>query len=155
LAGLSEKEQLAFLAHQDDWLFHTVLSLPLSPSNDERLNDLSAGWLLNGKAVAQQALASRALLSRDEGNPKVAKTVAELTAVRRELAGQVLKAVKPGEEDDRQARLDQLTADEQRLSRELAAANGQAAPSPEWLTIETFRQALPADSTYIDIMRIK
>jgi CHAT domain-containing protein len=155
LVGLSEKEQLAFLAHQDDWLLHTVLSLPLSPSDDERLPDLSAGWLINGKAVAQQALASRALLSRDESNPKVAKTVQELTAVRQELAALALKAAKPGEEAARQARIEQLTSAEQRLSRELAAANGQAPPLREWVTVDALRRALPDDAIYIDIMRFQ
>jgi len=155
LVGLSDKEQLAFLMHQDTWLFHTALSLPLSSADEMRLNDLSAGWLLNGKAVAHQALASRSLLSRDASNPGMAKIVADLTAVRRELAGHVLKAAKPGDEETYQTRLSKLTADEQRLERELAAANGQTPSSRNWLTVDALRQSLPDDTIYIDIMRFQ
>jgi len=83
----------------------------------------------------------------------MAKTVADLTAVRRELAGHVLKAAKPGEEEMYQTRLNKLTADEQRLERELAAANGQTSTSRDWLTVDVLREALPNDAVYIDIVR--
>ncbi|HBI47007.1 MAG TPA: hypothetical protein DDY78_29760 [Planctomycetales bacterium] len=65
LPVLSEKEQLAFLEHKDAVFFHVAESLALSRREDATTAAQSAGWLLNGKAVAQEALAQRVLAALD------------------------------------------------------------------------------------------
>jgi CHAT domain-containing protein len=65
LPVLSEKEQLAFLEHKDAANFQVAESLALSRREDAATAALSASWLLNGKAVAQEALAQRALAALD------------------------------------------------------------------------------------------
>src|SRR5262249_5542034 len=47
---LSEKEQLTFLQTQDEHHLHSCLSLGLVQPSQANLAQLSAGWLLNGKA---------------------------------------------------------------------------------------------------------
>jgi CHAT domain-containing protein/tetratricopeptide (TPR) repeat protein len=68
LPVLSEKEQLAFLEHKDAAQFHFAESLALSRREEAAIAALSAGWLLNGKAVAQESLAQRVLAALDAGD---------------------------------------------------------------------------------------
>src|SRR5207302_5351571 len=78
LPALSEAEQLAFLKANDEIHLHAALSVALNRRDDPETLGRSAGWVLNGKAVAQEALAQRALLSRDQKNPAAAPLVAQL-----------------------------------------------------------------------------
>ena len=71
--GLSEKEQLSFLEQRDGWQLHDSLSLAISSPADAGLTAASAGWLLNGKAVAEEALSERTRLARDATDPAAAK----------------------------------------------------------------------------------
>jgi CHAT domain-containing protein len=65
LPTLPEHEQLAFLEHKDVGDFHVVESLGLSRHGDAGAAVLAAGWVLNGKAVAHEAMAQRALMALD------------------------------------------------------------------------------------------
>ena len=60
LPALAEAEQLAFLKANDERFLHVALSLALVRRDDPEAVGRSAGWVLNGKAVAQEALAQRA-----------------------------------------------------------------------------------------------
>jgi hypothetical protein len=64
---LSEREQLKFLARNDRDALHASLSVILKRPADAGLAERTAGWLLNGKAVAHEALAQQALLARRAG----------------------------------------------------------------------------------------
>ena len=59
LPALAEAEQLAFLKANDERFLHGALSLALARRDDPDAVGRSAGWVLNGKAVAQEALAQR------------------------------------------------------------------------------------------------
>ena len=76
---------------------HAALSLALARRDDPEAVGRSAGWVLNGKAVAQEALAQRALLARDRDDPAAAR----LAAVRNQLAALTLASPKPGQEQER------------------------------------------------------
>jgi len=65
LAVLSEKDQLAYLDHRDAKQFHIAESIALNRREDAAPAALSAGWVLNGKAVAQESLAQRVLAALD------------------------------------------------------------------------------------------
>ena len=64
LPGLSEAEQITFLKQTDSRSFSTSLTLGYVRREDPSIRAVSAGWLINGKALAQEALAQRALLAR-------------------------------------------------------------------------------------------
>ena len=59
LPALAETEQLIFLKATDEGQFHGAFSLALAHPDDHAMEARSAGWVLNGKAVAQEALAQR------------------------------------------------------------------------------------------------
>lgn len=153
LPALSEKEQLTFLRETDEVPFHGALTLGLVQRQDPKLSVLSAAWLLNGKGVVQAALAERALLTRDVQNPKLAVIVQELLEVRRKLAGVALAAPQPGKETARRETLEQLTAQEERLARQLSEAGGRTARTDPWVELADVRQALPAEGILIDVAR--
>lgn len=58
LPDLPENEQNQFLAVRYQVEFRSALSLGLANAEDASIRELSAGWLLNGKAVVQEALAT-------------------------------------------------------------------------------------------------
>ena len=153
LPGLSAKEQAKFLMATDSGPFHAALSLGLSRAADPQLVSLSAGWLLNGKALTQEALAQTATVSRESHDPTVGAVVKELRRLRRQLATLTLSGAKPGQEAARRIRLEQLERQEEVLARRLAEANGQVFLSDSWVDIATVRQALPTNAVFIDIAR--
>ena len=115
LPSLSAKEQAKFLQATDEGPFHGALSLGLLQRQDPAIAALSAGWLANGKAVAQEALAQRALLARESDYPEVGATVKQLEEIRRQLASLTYAAPKPGQEAARREQLDKLEAQEDDL----------------------------------------
>ena len=83
LPALAEAEQLTFLKAKDQGHLHAALALALARRDNPEAVGRSAGWVLNGKAVAQEALAQRGqLLARDHDDP----TAARLADVRNQLA---------------------------------------------------------------------
>jgi CHAT domain-containing protein/Tfp pilus assembly protein PilF len=152
LPALSDREQLAFLQSKEHD-FHVALSMARVRAMDSGVPEISAGWLVNGKGMAQEALSARALLTRDAANPKLAQTVQDLGEVRAQLARLAMSAMKQGQEQARRETFDRLTAEEQKLSRDLAAATGLAVTAGTWIEIETVRKAIPANSVLIEIAR--
>jgi hypothetical protein len=112
----------------------------------------SAGWVLNGKATAQEALAQCALLARDRGN-LAAPIVAQLTAVRQRLAARTLASPTPGPEKRRLEEIEQLSVQERELSRQLDQAAGRPARDDPWVAPDEVRHALPNDAVLVEIAR--
>ena len=152
LPVLAESEQLTFLRHTDEKPFHVAQSLGLARRREADTVALSAGWVLNGKAVAQESLAQRALLARDRHDPATASLSQQLLAVRRELAGLTLAAPRPGQEEQRRRQLDQLAQQEQDLARRLAQAGGTGRAEP-WIELADVRKALSADAVLVEVSR--
>ena len=96
LPALSEKEQLTFLQTQDERYLHVALSLGLHQRADAQIALRSAGWILNGKAVAQEVLAQRAILAAEGTDPALADLVKQLLAVRSRLASLSMALPKAG-----------------------------------------------------------
>src|SRR5262249_26956630 len=115
---------------------------------------LSAGWLLNSKAIAQQTLAQRTLLARDNTDPASASLVRELLDVRRQLANLSFTQARPGEEGQQQRQRATLQTREQELSRSLGHGS-VSTDVPTWVELEAVRGRLPADAVLIDIVRFK
>jgi len=153
LPALSEREQLLFLKKSESGNFHRALSLALAFPEDRRIADLSAGWLLNGKAVGYAALGEQALLARDLNDPQLAALARRLQEARRDLASLTLAIPRPGQEDAHRQALAKLTAQEDRLAHELASSCGRGAETDPWVDLSRVREALPAGSVLIDIAR--
>jgi CHAT domain-containing protein len=150
LPALSARAQEMFLNAVYKESFHIALSLAVSQASDADNAAMSAAWLVNGKGVAQEALAQRNLQTRDVDDPKRGPVVKELLSVRTRLASLAMNAAEAGKEEQRRIELDRLTGQEQQLSSQLG---GNGNTTSEWIEISQIREALPADSVLIDIAR--
>lgn len=153
LPGLSEADQLTFLTRTGRAAWYWSLSLGCQRRDDESLAERSAAWLLNGKAVAQQALAERTLLARDGSDPRCAELARQLGGVRQRLAGLAFAPYRPGQAEGRLQQLARLTEQEQDLSRQLGQAGGRPARAVPWVGLAEVREALPPDAVLIEIGR--
>lgn len=150
LPALSAQKQEMFLYENFMPSFYMALSLGARETSNFDATISSATWLLNGKGVAQEALAQRNLQTRDLNDPKLAPVVEELLDVRTRLASLAMNAAEPGKEKQRQVALDQLTAQEQELASQL---RGNNKVTSEWIELSQIREALPTDGVLIDIAR--
>ncbi len=155
LSALPERDQLVFLQRTDADYFHNALSLGLARREDNGLAAQSAAWLLNGKAVAQEALAQRALLARAGTDPRTAELAEQLKEVRRRLAQRTLSAPRPGQEAAYQRELERLGEREQDLSRRLGQAAGLPTRDDPWVGLDDVRKALAAGTVLVEIARFR
>jgi CHAT domain-containing protein len=153
LPALSEKEQLTFLLTQNEEQLHVAWSLALHQRGDAQAAQHSAGWVLNGKAVAQEVLAQRALLAGETADPALADVIKQLLAVRRRLASLSLSIPQAGQETEYQRQLQTLNQQEQELSRQLGQASGRTAGGDSWVEPDAVRKVLPKDAVLIEIAR--
>jgi CHAT domain-containing protein/Tfp pilus assembly protein PilF len=153
LPGLSEREQLFYLAKESVGQLHAGLALNCRRPDDSALAALAASWLLNGKGQLQEVLAQRTLLARDSRKPQLAAIVELLSQVRQRMAS--LRFANPSLADENvNAELAQLEAQEDALSRELAQAGGTTNLEP-WVELDAVRAQLPAGTVLVDIARFE
>jgi CHAT domain-containing protein/tetratricopeptide (TPR) repeat protein len=153
LATLPLREQLHFLQIQLQAGHYTGLSLALERRQDARLVELSAEWLLNGKALTQQALAEPLALARDAGQGKLYPIYSELLDVRKRLANLALAVPAPGQEKRHHDELERVTRREEELVKELVRDGEHQTAADTWVTLADVRKALPADAVLIDVAR--
>lgn len=155
LPSLSSTEQLLFLSSEERPHLHRALTLACLRHDDTSLAEQSAAWLLNGKAVAHEALAARALEERDLTHPERRKLAEQLGAVRQERSMLSIASPQPGKDADRAARLKRLAEEQDQLERQLAMAGGTSGSEHRWVSPADIRRALPADAVFIDITRFQ
>jgi CHAT domain-containing protein/Tfp pilus assembly protein PilF len=153
LPVLNEKEQLTFLQTQDEQHLHVALSLGLDRRSDAQTALRSAGWVLNGKAVAQEVLAQRAILAAEGADPTLAELVKQLMAVRSRLAALSLVVAKPEQEAAHREQLIAFNQQEQELSRRFGQATGRNTAGDPWVEPEAVRKALARDAVLIEFVR--
>lgn len=153
LPSMSEYEQLQFLNTVDRPGRDYALSIGLAQRSVAALVAQSAEWLLNSKAVANEALTQRARLLRDARNSQSAELVQELLRVRQRLAAAAYQDAGERESDSRQAELKRLAAAEQELSRQLDLDRGQAAS--HWIKLDDVRKAIPPEAVLVDLARFE
>jgi CHAT domain-containing protein/tetratricopeptide (TPR) repeat protein len=154
LPALTEAENASFFATtRFRSSFEDALSLGLARPDNTTIAALSAAWLLNGKALDQEGLASSQLLGR-EGGADLDQLARRLLDVRQKLARLSVTQPRVGQEKRRLAEIDALTAEEQELGKELRRAGSSAAP-PAWVELDEVRRALPADAVLIDVARFR
>ena len=150
LPGLSDHEQLKFLRESDEPSLHAAAQLAVLSPKNAKIAAMSAEWLLNGKAVAQQAVAQRALALRDNANPKLAALAEELQKARKQLATATHAATTAKEGQT----IETLAAKEAEISRQLTAASGRPEATP-WIALGDVRKKLPADSLFVNFLRVQ
>ncbi len=155
LPMLSESEQLTFLSESDTPNYHAALTLVLKQPENERLAELSAGWVINGKALVQQTMAQRALLARDTTNPALAAIAKQLLVLRKQLASLSLVSSDGKQEAGRREKFEAISRDEQEQSQQLARLGGRPAGSGSWTELDTVRAAIPTDAVLIEIADFK
>lgn len=153
LPALTEVEQLAFLRNNDQSTLRVILTLALAAPDNAPVRERTAAWLLNSKAVAQEALAERARLACQTSDPATRDLANQTRSVRRQLANLSLSPAKSGQETSRQQRMQQLSSQLQDLERRLGQATGQVVRSDPWVETKDIRNALSADSMFLDIAR--
>lgn len=149
LPAVGEADQLTFLRESYAEEVHKALSLLLAGESGEDGRLRGAAWLLNSKGVAQEALAERLLLARDNPGAEARKLLAELEDVRRELSRLALNT-----EADRK-RQKGLIEQEQALSARLHTADYRLSRDDPWIELDDFRQKLPPGGVFVDIARFK
>jgi CHAT domain-containing protein/Tfp pilus assembly protein PilF len=155
LPALSEREQAIFLQTQDEGDLHRALSLALLHAGDTGLAARSAAWLANGKAVAHEVHAQSAMLTRDSKDPDLATLARRLLQVRQELARLTFAAPRPGQDRERQRKLEELAAREEELAKELRRAGSTAVPQEAWVELDDLRRQLPRSAALIDVARFE
>jgi CHAT domain-containing protein/tetratricopeptide (TPR) repeat protein len=150
LPALPAREQEMFIRSNYTNEFNAALTLGLVQAADADTTSMSASWLVNGKGVAQEALAQRNLQTRDLDDPKLAPVVKELLSIRTRLASLAMNAPEAGKEEQRRSELDQLMTQERQLSSQLS---GNSGTTSEWVEIAQIQGVLPVDSVLIDIAR--
>jgi CHAT domain-containing protein/Tfp pilus assembly protein PilF len=155
LPALSEPDRVAFFqnttARSD---LAGALALGLAHKEDGDLAALSATWLVNGKAIDQESLASSVLLARQSSDPEVNRLAAQLLSVRQRLARLTLTTPRPGQEKQRLEQIEKLSGLEQELGKQLRQTGSKAAP-PAWIDLNEVRRALPAEAVLIDVAHFR
>ena len=82
LSGLSERDQLQFLAEYDRVSYSGALSLALAERTNPTIAAMSAAWVINGKSVVQDVLAERVIRARESTDPALKAIVAQLADTR-------------------------------------------------------------------------
>lgn len=158
LPALSEREQMRFLQAKDRKLFHQSVSLALASrgaekkQRDDTLPALSAGWVLNRKALLQQTLAESVLLARDSNDPMLDEVARKLQTTRAQIAK---FTVQEGDSTDpeRRRELDALVEEEQALTKRRSQLLDQNPDSASYVELADIQRSLPARCVLIEFLR--
>jgi CHAT domain-containing protein len=154
LSALSDNEQLTFLSNQDSQEMPIALSVAFLRRSDAAIVERSATWLLNGKAVALEALSQRRKL-RDFAvqNPEAKDFVDQLLQARGALAGLGMSAFGIEQGPKVRYEMGRLDSVESVCSAALANAGFAIASDDPWVELAAVRKALKANAIFIDIAR--
>ena len=148
---LSEKEQLQFLASSR--ILRRALSMALAVPLDSENVVRTASWVLNSKAVAQQALAERSLLARDAQTPEAEKLLQKLTTLRQELSQLSTEIPAAGQEEIWKKRREEVTEEERLLSTQLSKLDQRSVRDDPWIDLDEVTRRLPERTALVDIAR--
>ena len=149
LPSLSAKRRHVFLKEKFYWKLRFALSVAYQSRSSSRSATLSAGWLLNSKAIVHQTSAESALLS----TPEATGLVQRLRTVRKQLAEFAINAAE-GTTQETRAKLVELENREREINKELAAFRLIDTDTP-WINIGTVQSNLPIGSVLINIARFE
>lgn len=155
LPGLSETEQLVFLNVKDHADLHAALSLGLRCADDSEIAEISAGWLLNSKALVQDTMSQQVRLATISQSPEVVKLSADLRAVRSRLARLSLDPSAIENVTSFRSEVENLHQRERELSKAVGRAQGEIFHTEAWIEVDEVLHTLGEDTVFIDIARIQ
>jgi CHAT domain-containing protein/Tfp pilus assembly protein PilF len=155
LPAVSDAEKAAFFSNTDArGALYRALSLALAHRAEADLAGRAATWLVNGKAVDQESLASSLLLTRQGSDPALGARAQQLLSVREQLARLTFGTASTGQENARSEKIEKLSAQEQELARALRQDGSKAVQAP-WVELDDLRKGLPADAVLIDVAHFR
>ncbi|QDU29433.1 photosystem I assembly protein Ycf3 [Anatilimnocola aggregata] len=145
LSSLSEAAQLLFLTnkHANNW--YESLSFGRRARANANVAELSAGWLINGKGMAEESLSIGSQLF----TPETVALIGRLRKVRGELAEVAHRSLS----DEPEQRRTELQSEEERLVRQLGQVRGEDLTTDPWFDIISVRKVIPKKSMLINIVR--
>jgi CHAT domain-containing protein len=153
LPTYDENAQIQFLKNFDLLRPFRELDMGRKAPGDVRLQQLCAGWVINGKAIALDALSEQSLVSRE--GPATGPA-AELKQVRNALSGlahfqvlgrrNVLSQIQ---------QIESLTNRERQLVREVGESRGTLAKADPWVDVDAVRKRLPPGAVVIELIRLE
>ena len=149
LPGVDPDRWLTFLGSDRWWSLDGSVSVARACASRPEVAEVSAEWILNGKAVAAELLAGQIRQARQSKDPAVGKIVQELREVREKLAHETLDSRAPLMAGSG------LRQRERDLARQLGLLTREASSDDDWYTMEEIRKAIPADAVLIDIVRFQ
>lgn len=155
LSSLSEGDQLLFLSNNDRIVSQLALSIGVSGGTNPKIAADSAGWLLNSKGLAQEALAKRAAHVRESSDPRLRELADRLQAVRAAQARWVLSATEYSPTQSPFNERARLAQEEESLSRQIAQAGGATTVIAPWIPLENVRGSLAPGEVFINISRFR
>ena len=147
LPSLSADRRQEFLKENFYGDLRRALSIAYVSRSSSRSATLSAGWLLNSKAIVHQASAEAALLS----TPQAAGQVQKLRNVRKQLAELSISATGTASQEMR-LKLVELENQEREINKELAAFRLINTDTP-WISLGQVRDNLPLSGVMINIAK--
>ena len=149
---MSENEQLNWLDENYQQGFHRALSVAWTAPSES--SAATAEWLLNGKAIAHQALAEQIIRARDARNhPDAMPLLDGLQDIRAQLSSLVNILPKAGREAEYQKELQELRARERELAQKLARKVERSYRAEAWVSLDQLRARLGPKTAFIDIAR--
>lgn len=155
LSSLSERDQLLFLSNNDRFVSQLALSIGVSGGRNPKIAADSAGWLLNSKGLAQEALARRAMHMRESRDPHLRELADRLQAVRATQARLVLSATEYSPTQSPVNERARLAREEESLSRQIAQVGGATTVIAPWIPLEDVRDKLAPREVLINISRFQ
>jgi CHAT domain-containing protein/Tfp pilus assembly protein PilF len=153
LIALPERDQFTFLRSQAKVGFHMALSIACLLRDQEVVRRPSAAWLVNGQALAQEALSQQTLLQRDSAGQPWAPLAAELHDLRRQLAALAVQSAPPEKLEAHRRLLADLGQREEELARRVAQESGRGTHQAAWLELDALRKSLPPDTALVAVAR--
>ena len=135
--------------------FNVALTIGYANRSEPDAVNASAGWLINGKGIAREALAQRQLLERDADDPEVKRSVGELREIRSKMAALVMTTARPEDADARTNEIHQLMIQEHNLTKQVALVVGSSVEAPEWIEVEEIREKIPPGNVFVSFARLR
>ncbi len=151
LPTLSSGEQIRYLAQSETENFAKCLSYAQQHKDSSRVRIQSVGWLINGKAIGQEALAEGSLLAR----PETIEDVRRLRVVRSRLSQLGGALAGNLNEQKRREAIAVLENEQQQLHRKIASAGTGMSQVDPWITPGQLRDHLDSRSVMIQIARFR
>ena len=153
LPSLSQKRKEAFLKENYRSYFHQALSVGLKFAGNSVFANQAASWVINGKAIGQEALASRNLAARDSDNAIVRGKVNKLKLAREKLAHLTLSSPQPNQQLARREQVNRLALRVQELSRQIVSVTGENLNRRKWTELGDVQNMIPNQTALIELVQ--